>query len=51
MPVDATLVRPPLNPPAEDTAQRWLVTLGRPPARYVAQEHTGANAPRPSPMS
>ncbi|GAB7065727.1 hypothetical protein A5739_25005 [Mycobacterium colombiense] len=39
MPVDATLVRP-LNP-AEDTAQRWLVTLGR-PARYVAQEHTGA---------
>lgn len=41
MPVDATLVRP-LNPnPADDTAQRWLVTLGR-PARYVAQEHTGA---------
>lgn len=39
MPVDATLVRP-LNP-ADDTAQRWLVTLGR-PARYVAQEHTGA---------
>ncbi|RAV12424.1 hypothetical protein DQP55_12450 [Mycolicibacterium sp. GF69] len=39
MPVDATLVRP-LNP-ADDAAQRWLVTLGR-PARYVAQEHTGA---------
>lgn len=39
LPVDATLVRP--LDPADDTTQRWLVTLGR-SARYVAQEHAGA---------